>query len=94
MKNNAKKKEEGKWWSDPLLMGSELCRENEDFWVAPGCAVNKLEFCGFPIIVAIQSIRVYLRQVNDGFNGVNEEKESTFLMKNEGGNQPWNNVTK
>lgn len=77
-----------------LLVGCELCRKNEDFWLVPSCAVNKLEFRRFPTIAAIQSIRMYMRQVNDGFNGVNEGKESIFLMKSEGGNQPWNNVTK
>ena len=36
-----------------LLEGCELCRANEDFWLAPGCAVNKVEFCRLPMIAAI-----------------------------------------
>ena len=36
-----------------LLEGCELCWANEDFWLASGCAVNKVEFCRSPMIAAI-----------------------------------------
>lgn len=35
------------------LVGCELCQPNEDFWLAPGCAVNKVEFFGLPMIAAM-----------------------------------------
>ena len=35
------------------IVSCELCRANEDIWLAPGCAANKVEFCQLPMIAAI-----------------------------------------
>lgn len=73
-----------------LLMGCELCRTNEDFWLAPGCAVNKVEFCGFPLIAAIfKALKCTQDKWMIGWRGW-MKKESVFLMKNEGRDKPWN----
>lgn len=56
-----------------LLEGCELCRANEDFWLAPGCAVNKVEFCRLPMIAAIFKASEPTHMMSEGFEGVNEE---------------------